>query len=272
MSGTEKKETVKSGETKAVAAEETKTHPYQVEEKLPSRGRFYDDAMPDGAITIRPITVDEEKIFMGRGSKLKVFDAILSKCILSPCVPMAEMLMADKFYLLLVLRSISYGTDYSFKITCPSCHTSFTHAVQLPKGLQIRIATKDDTEPYECVLPVSKKKLMLRYLRGRDEEDIESYAQNVGTTPGIEDIGDESYPYQLSKYIVTIDDEELDAIEKLDFCKAMIGGDSLALRRAIAEHELGIDFTIEAPCRSCSTTVSTSLPVTAEFFPSGVSR
>lgn len=238
--------------------------PFQVDITLPSKGMFYGDALPSGKVTIRPIKVKEEKLLAGGGNRLHLADLILERCIVSKCPPVKDLLITDKFYMLLCLRSISYGADYTFEIKCTQCSLEFKKTVQLPEGLQIRSATQEDKEPFDIDLPSCKKKVTLRFLRGVDEEEIENYVKqsvNVGTSEG-----DPSYAFRLARYIVTVDGKEMPILEKLSFCENLVGKDSLAIRQAIAEKETGPIFTITAKCPSCQNEMSTLLPLTNEFF------
>lgn len=242
---------------------------FEVDVELPSRGRFYGDTLPGGIVTIRPITVDEEKLFSASGSKLAVADKILEKCIVSKCVPLCDMLMTDKYYLFLNLRSSSYGSEYLFKQRCKACGTVFNHSVMLPTGLTLKMATEDDTEPYDVKLPVSGKTLSLRFLRGSDEKAVEDFISQLPSADS--DEGDPAYAFRLARHIAKMDGEDVDSLEKLNFCESMIGKDSLKMRQAIATHETGADLSIESTCPGCRKVIVSSLPLTDEFFPSSVS-
>lgn len=243
---------------------------YQTEVIVPSKGKFYDGKLPDGKVTLRPISVQEEKLFLSASVKTQVADKVLARCMVDCPLAIRDFLMTDKYFLLLHLRSISYGHEYAFKLQCPSCKFKFVHKLQLPEGLTLKLATDEDVEPFEVELPVAKVKLGLRFLRGYDEEEIEAYVKQNVTTSAQE--GDPSYEFQLSRCIVTIDGKEVNALEKLNFCKNMIGRDSFEMRKAIASHETGIDLGIQVSCPSCMTEIETLVPFTNEFFPSGVSR
>ena len=251
------------------AKEKDNTTAFQRELQVPSRGKFDKDAFPEGKVTLRPISVPEEKIFLSSKTQMAVADQVLQKCIVSDCIPVNEMLMTDKYFLLLNLRSISYGPEYSFKMKCGSCKKDFNHKVILPEGLSMKIATEDDVEPFDVKLPVCEKTLALRFLRGVDEDAIDEYVSQLeGVNPND---GDPGYEYRLTRHIVTIDGESVDALKKLKFVKSMIGRDSLTMRRAISEHETGIDFGLDLTCPSCMQEIRTSLPLTNEFFPTRVS-
>jgi len=263
---TEEKETTVETQDTTPEPEETTAGPYDKEVVLPSKGMFYDGVLSDGRVTLRPVSVQEEKLLAGNaGNRLELADKVLQKCIVSKCLPLSDLLMTDKFYLLLVLRSISYGTEYGFTLACGSCKFEFQHSVKLPEGLQLKVATEGDVEPFEVTLPACKKKVSLRFLRGYDEEEIENF---VKTLPDAgKDDGDPGYPFRLSRFIDKIEGEDVDPIEKLQFCEKLIGMDSMKIRHSIAERETGPILTVSAKCPNCQTPVRSILPLTNDFFP-----
>ncbi len=254
-------------ETKTTVKTEEKTgSPWEKELTLPSKGQFYNGKLPGGKVTLRPISVQEEKLLAGNaGNRLELCDKVLQKCVVSECLPLTDLLMTDKFYMLLVLRSISYGAEYGFTLSCSNCKFEFQHSVSLPEGLQLKVATKDDKEPFEVELPACKKKVTLRFLRGFDETEVENFVKQMDNA-GKEE-GDPGYAFRLSRFIDKIDGKEVDAIEKLKFCENMIGMDSLKIRHTIAEKETGPILTVSAKCPNCQSPIRTILPLTTDFFP-----
>lgn len=262
---TEKSKVNAADKIEEVKAIEEALVPGAVAVELPSLGKFYDGRLPDGKITIRPIKVREEKLLAGAGNRMALVDKVLEQCMLTKTLPVRELLLTDKFWLMLNLRSISYGSEYMFSLKC-GCGLEFRHSLSLPTGLQVKRATAGDVEPFDVTLPSCKKVVSLRFLRGTDEEEVERFIKQLPRNAG--DEGDSAYVYRLSRFIVKIDGKEMDSLEKQRFCEDLIGQDSLAIRRAIGEHETGPILTISARCPSCATDVVTSLPLTNEFFPS----
>jgi hypothetical protein len=258
--------TDKAKVTEVKEVKEAVLDPYQTDVELPSLGKFYDGRLPDGKITIRPIKVSEEKLLAGGGNRMRLVDKVLERCMITKTLPLRDMIISDKFWLMLNLRAISYGSDYMFMLKCSACSMEFRHSLTLPTGLQLKRATDADKEPFDVKLPVAKKTVSLRFLRGSDEEEIERYLKQLPRNAA--DEGDPAYVYRLSRFIVKVDGKELDTLEKMNFCDGLIGQDSLAIRRAIAENETGPILTIQTQCPGCKADVETSLPLTNEFFPS----
>jgi hypothetical protein len=247
---------------------ESKVSQYEKEVDLPSRGLFYAGKMPGGRVTIKPISVMEEKYLVAARNRLAAADKILERCIIGACVTLPQMLMTDKFYLLLNLRAITYGPTYGFKLECKSCGAEFKHSIELPQGLVVRSATDQAVEPFDVKLPFSGDTVSLRFLRGYDETEIEAYGRQLPATK--EDEGDVTYAYRLSRHIVKINGEELDPVQRLSYIESAHGGDSLAIRSALDDRQTGADLELTATCTvaSCRKTNTYQLPFTAEFFPS----
>lgn len=258
----------KMTDKKEPASKLADVNPYAIEVELPSKGMFYGEALVGGKVTLRPVTVQEEKLLAGKGDKMEMAYKVLQKCICSECPPLDSLLMTDTFFLLLNLRAISYGAEYGFQIQCPGCDTKFKHSITLPEGLQLKVAEQGDVEPFDIELPLSKQTVSLRFLRGSDEKEIDSFLLNMPNAGNQE--GDASYIFRLSRFIAKINGEEVDAVNKMDFCSKLIGKDSLAIREAIAEHETGPILSVHAKCPSCQLEVRTVLPLTSEFFPASV--
>ena len=179
-----------------------KTNPFEKEVTLPSRGKFYGGKLPGGSVTLRPIKVAEEKLLAGSGNKMALADKVLQRCILSPCIPLRDMILTDKFYLLLVLRNISYGPEYQFQVKCSTCSTQFKRSITLPEGLGLKMAVDTDMEPFDVTLPQSAKVVSLRFMRGSDEEETEAFIKGLPAAKS--DEGDPAYEFKLSRYIVRI--------------------------------------------------------------------
>jgi len=250
-------------ESPAKEALEPQFSPFSIEVTLPSRGRFYGADLPGGKVRVRPMTVAEESLFGGKGNASQVAEKILSRCIESKCIPLKKLLITDKYYLLLTLRSLTYGTDYAHTIKC-QCGKEYVHSLKVPDDLRQKMSTPDDVEPFDVELPMCKKTVSLRFLRTEDEEQTEVYLAQLGSVNP--DDGDPGYAYRLALHITAVDKKEMALLDRLHLCESMHGRDSQALRRAISEKEPGIDLTINATCPVCRSLTEALLPLTREFF------
>ena len=88
--------------------------------ELPSRGFFYQERIPDGMISMRPMRTSDEKLLAATsGDRTKILDKLIRGCLVSPAeeqMPYDEYLLGDKFFMMLYLRGITYGFNYDFKL------------------------------------------------------------------------------------------------------------------------------------------------------------
>lgn len=232
----------------------------------PSQGHLYDGRFPGGEVVLSPMTTSEEKILQQSGKdRMEIIDTLVQRCLVKCPVPYEELLIPDMFYLLLVIRNITYGSFYKFRLECPRCSLEYQHSLTIPDGLKLRCLTdEDEGEPWEVVLPMSEDRISFRLLRLKDETDIrrwtrQAYQRSV-------QVGDPGYTYRLAKHVVAINGNEMDAVKRLDYVESMIGGDSNALRQAIDKHDFGVRLTLDSECPGCAHASQMRLPFDRKFF------
>lgn len=242
--------------------------------KLPSAGKFYDvpGVSGEGTVTVGPMTSNEEKLLAGIKNQSDIhtkIDLIIQRCTKN-AVPIEQMLITDRLFLLLKIRSLSYGSSYTFKLRCPNCGQQYDREIDLNE-LEVRYADADEgtpngaiVEPFEVKLPISNKTVLLRFLRVADERDIIKYVQ-MRKRKTVEQ-GDPGYSYRTAKHIVSVDGEELDMGKMIVFVEGLHARDSLAIRNALDAHDFGINVEIEEECRFCDNLYTFYMPFDAEFF------
>jgi len=246
--------------------EEQKSLRPAIKVQLPSRGVLYDGVLPDGWVELSPMTTREEMLLLSpQKDRLALLDDVIDRCLVTRDLPLADMLVSDKVFLLLSLRSITYGSTYQFTLRCKKCGMELPVSMKVPEGLQLTVLTPEDKEPFEVKLPVSGKTLGLRLLRTKDESAVQSFVRQR-VLHGMEEEGDPAYMYRLSRYIVTIDGETSTGVEALTLVENMVGGDSLAMRQAITDNDCSVDLRIKRVCSRCGSPLEELLPLTSEFF------
>jgi len=243
---------------------------------LPSCGLPYGDLLPGGIVKIAPMRTKEEKLLASQhGDKLKVLETIVDRCLLTKVMPLEEYLVADYFYMLLAIRNLSYGPDYSFQLTCPKCTYEFIHRMQVPEGFEMRILPDGNTtmvdgstpkrfeEPFFCTLPLSKKRVGLKLLRVKDERDIRKFAERL-TVPT--DVGDPSYEARIAKFIVSIDDKEVDWRETIEFVENLYTRDTGMVKAVIEDNDCGVNLVLEPQCPRCCKRSRSRFQFTEDFF------
>lgn len=158
---------------------------------LPSKSILYKDepsleSIKDGMIQVRPMTLRELELFL-KPELIEtgtLIDAILQNCIKSNVDP-KNLLASDRSYLLMWIRSQSFGPNYRFKFPCGNCNKSIStkvnlsdlpiitmdeiHAERNEDGEIIESSVKKIKEPFSTELPHSNVRVYFQLSRGYDE-------------------------------------------------------------------------------------------------------
>lgn len=242
--------------------------------EIPSHGYLYRDVTADpdilekGSIKIRPMTVHEEKILTtSRIVKSgQALDMIFDNCIKSD-INSQDLLSSDRVFLMLWLRSISYGNLYKFNLTCqnPSCGKRFEYEVDLSEHPIHEIEDPNVKEPFEVTLPIMKYRVWVRLPRGKDEIEIikmQNKPKKVNDT-------DESIVQRLSSVIQKVEDpdgNEVPADQYQAFVESLVGRDASTIRNALDRNDAGVEDIKGIQCPHCDFEFDTPIPITENFF------
>lgn len=230
--------------------------------KLPSGGVF--EGIPK-EVTIRNMTTAEEKMLLG--SSDDAFDAIIQKCIVAPeDLKFEDLISADKHFLLMKLRIISYGPVYPVKFKCPYCGHTSEFDVNLDEQ-EVDYLPEDFVEPYDkFTLPDSKDSISLRIPRIKDltslKAKVKRYNKNFP-----EAIGDISYIFGLMLNIKDINGKELPPWTQLQqYVENLSAKDSSYIRNRISKLKVGLDTAVLKTCPRCKEDLEFQLTIGPEFF------
>jgi len=235
----------KATEGAAASAEITR---YSESHTLPS-GVF------DGEVTIMEMTTKEESL-MSKQKKLRDGSAVLS--VLQSCthpeLPLDDLLLPDRYYLMVQIRRITYGDAYTFGTRCPSCGHPFDATANLAKLPRLDLKEDPDHE-YELQLPRSGHTIRWKHLRGKDEKVLLLARKSPDD--------DAIVPVSLNLHCVSVNgNTEYDPA----FFEKLGGMDSNAFRDHILENGCGLDTVLEVECPDCGHDFTVDMPVDVDFF------
>jgi hypothetical protein len=244
--------------------------PYELA-PLPSRGLVYsknDSLHGKETISIKAMTAKEEDILLSRAfSKAgTTVSELLRSCITDHDVDVSQLLSGDRQSILVAIRITGYGSSYDAEVVCPACVNRVKNQFDLssltlrPLEIEPKIAGINE---FEFTLPVSKKRVIFKFLTGRDEEELNTLTERRRKLLG--DAAENPVTTKLAHQIISI--EGITDKNKIStFVSNMPAGDSRALRSYIEKNEPGIDMNVQMTCPSCSAESEVGLPIGPSFF------
>lgn len=250
---------------------------YIAELQVASKGLLYGDDFSEGRLHIEPWGTEEERLLISPNID---YDETLNRLIirLTDCpLPPEDLVLADRQHIFMYMRCLSYGGEYSFFFKCSDCDQKVKHTMDLEKDLDVRYADNpelledlgfddvgDFQEPFRFTLPLQKKRVGWRLLRGRDMQKITRYVQKMSKRKAPDERPD--YIYRAALRIVEVDGEKLDINDAMTFVRGLKGKDALAMRQAVDLVNFGINTEIEVRCRNCGYPNDLNMPIEKTFF------
>jgi len=247
--------------------------------KLPSRGVLYRDDTPAGSgkVHLSPMTMIEEGFFMDDDLTFsEAVDKILKKCIQED-LDINTLLSSDKFFLFMMLRAVTYGSDYAFTWTCTLeksrgeiCGHKNSSTVKIPDDFKLKYLADTDKEPFKITLPDCQREISFRLLRGHDELLIDrfSQAEKAKKQDGVM-IPNRLSVFRLARHITHVDGKAVkDAPENmlLGFVSSFSAKDRQYFQEKINFYTPGLDTGVRLTCEQCHTPQELDMPFTANFF------
>lgn len=238
---------------------------------LPSLGVVYpknSSLHGQETLAIKAMTAREEDILMSRAySKAgTTITELIKSCLIDKTVDPGSLLLGDRQALLVAIRITGYGSDYECEVTCPACDKRGTDTFDL-SSLEISRMSVQPTEPgtneFQVTLPVSKKSVVLKFMTGRDEEElalvVERRKKLIGE--GAENLITTRLAHQILSIDGITDKNKINI-----FVNNMPARDSLFLRDFVAKNEPGINMKSNYSCAHCGATSEVGLPMGVTFF------
>lgn len=213
---------------------------------LPSKGKFY----PTSKLKVRPMTFQDEKaILNARKDKTDALNVLLSRCVEG--VNVQDLLLIDKLFLILKIREISYGDEYSVQVGCAACSTDNPLTFKL-SDLPVSEVEDTLTDPIKVILPITKVEVEIKLPRVSDEHYLRD---------------DNSAYDNLWRFVKTVngsDDPVL--ISKMMKDPRMPLKDMHTLINSMSLSDYGIQTKVKFSCTSCDQPNIINLPLGADFF------
>lgn len=235
-----------------------------VDFQLPSLGKLYDGKIPDGRVLVRRMTVGEDMILQSTASGLDLLSKLLAACVKLPNGFRADdLLVTDRFALLVALRVATFGPKYSLQYECRACASNHKVDVDLNMDLSPRSPKEGLVEPIQVQLWDAKKTVGLRFLRAKDEEIVSKAIMRARQT----NQPDISLVVRMACQLIDVDGEVMEKqTDKEKFIFDLSMPDGQDWRDTIDDLEPGVDLTIKRECANCGAQNTIPLPMGPEFF------
>lgn len=225
--------------------ETTEWYPIQ----LPSMGRWYGNALPEGKVEITPWTVAQEEMLARRltgDSKDPSHNLIRGNTRFTPGFAYEDLLMTDQFFLLLQLRCISFLAFMTLPHQCEKCREIEHVEVELPQITVKTAEPEDPDEPFEVTLPKTGKKVALRFQRIGDIIAADNYVEQ-----SVVKNDDDRRKFLYARQITALEGQSLPVDEARDFITSLPLLDLNAIVRTCDRHSTGFRGTYTVECSNC---------------------
>lgn len=236
---------------------------------LPSKGKVYAEGSSlhgKDRVELRAMTAREEDILTSKAllKKGTVITELIKSCLADKSVNPSDLLTGDRNALMVAIRATGYGAAYDAAVECGECGHSANQTFNLgalpilPLELEPRAPGEN---AFEFLLPKCKKRVIFKFMSGRDEEEIMAIQerQKKMNLPS-----DNIVTTNLLFSIISIDGIT-DRAKISAFVKTMPALDSLTLREYIKKHEPGISMKQEVVCPACGSSSEVSMPIGVTF-------
>jgi hypothetical protein len=237
---------------------------------LPSEGKVYAESNPlsKGTLEIKYMTAREEDILADRNliNKGIVLQKLLESVVVQPGVNSDDLVVGDINAVYLATRMLGYGPEYDVEVTDPFSGEKQKVTIDLSaiqtKDIDFSKLNKDNR--YELVLPVSKKKLIVRLLTHKDEKDINQEIQALERLSKGKSVGTDVTT--RFKYMIVEVDGNSDRGFINKFVPNMLAGDTKALRTFFKEISPDLDMTFQFTSEVTGDVEALSIPFGISFF------
>jgi hypothetical protein len=245
--------------------------------ELPSQGKYYPEGHPlhnKESVEVRQMTAKEEDILTSRTLLKKgiALDRLLTNIIVDKSIDPQALLVGDRNAIIISTRVSGYGSEYSTKVSCPSCGTAQPYVFDLNEA---EIYTADDLDledvvdngdgTFSTLLPKTQLNVRFRLLTGIDERRMLKLVDRTQRKKRGTSEADHLITTQLKNIIVEVNDHtDREAITYV--VENIPSIDARHLRLLYKRATPNVDLTQVFECNSCDHEQDMEVPLNADFF------
>lgn len=240
--------------------------------KLPSKAQIYEKLFEPRVVLRSMSTMEELQRNSSVTDEYRVLCDIIEACMLNrEDIPMSvyDMCIGDFQYLLYMLRTVTWGSEYKMVCTCPNCGESVPFTVKLDE-IEVHEFDEHTFDNAVIELPTSKKKIKLAFQTPRILDLISSKAKEMKLKQkqkGLTILDYESL-YTAVYFIESIDGKHYDEFTLEKFVRELPLKDyyEIIKRGNELNRKVGLDSSVIARCSNCGYDIVTPFRFTSEFF------
>jgi hypothetical protein len=230
---------------------------YEFTCELPSDGR---------SITFKPFTTGQMKKMLVYENSTDPFmiesilDDIMNECVITEDFFVDELLLQDRFYLLLKIRENSKGDIYNFNYTCSKCNMTSPKSIKIS---EMKVTPMDvDETPIVINDKISVKMKLIT--RGEQKEVYKRVnRKKLTTTEKFVEVVTMSVAQSMNTFIVgDEEDSNIPLEDKIDLIDNGIPTSGFeTLKKWLEDNDFGMQFTTDLNCIGCGNEEKYSIPV-----------
>ena len=241
--------------------------------ELPSRGIAYNEDHPlhnKEVIEIRYMTAKDEDILTSQSLLKKglAVDRFLQNIVVDKNIDVRELVVGDRNAIVVAARCSGYGNIYETQVSCPACGEKNNMSFDLdnkkitePFVDEELGITKADDGTFDIVMPMSKFKVKIKLLTGKDEFFLSKLTASKKKNKVQESTMTDQYKLMILSVQGHSDRTVVDR-----YVAAMPTRDSRHLRRIYKAVSPNIEIKQAFTCGSCGHEQELEVPFGADFF------
>lgn len=215
------------------------------EVRLPSLGKIY--GLESDIVHVRGMTFEDEKALLAARSRGQAVDMLISRCVEENINP-RDLIPEDKIFLVVNIRVLSIGSEYTVKINCGNCEESSNLTIDVTDAFPVRYPEEALPRAREVLLPTIKKKALVRLA---SSEELENPEKNI-------------YP-KLWQFVQSIEGHSSAGVIMPVVSKLPIQ-DIHAIINGLSAKDIGLDTRFKFTCVHCNHEEETNLAISQDFF------
>ena len=239
---------------------------------LPSKGQMYDTQFEPRVVLRSMSTMEELQRNSANTDEYKTLCDIIEACMINKeDIPMSvyDMCIGDFLYLLYMLRTVTWGSEYKMICKCPNCGESVPFTVKLTE-IEVHEYDEESTFKDAEIKLTNGKTVKLTFQTPRILDLISSKAKEMKLKQqkkGLTILDYESL-YTAMYFIETIDGKHYDEIALEKFVRGLPLKDFYDIIKKGNElnRKVGLDDSVVAKCSNCTYDIVTPFCLTPEFF------